>query len=110
MSRYDTMNANRSQTRLVRSRHRTTNPRRRRMTFSQKIAYAARFAIAFMACALLAAVRFLLEPELIMNKIAAVALIVLTIPLIVLENDATVTVIFLFLFSGPMFFSDKSWF
>lgn len=51
---------------------------------------------------------FLVDPELIWNKLAAIALIALTIPLIVLENDATATV-FISMFAIPMFFSKQRW-
>ena len=45
----------------------------------------------------------------IMQKIAAVLLVALTIPVIVLDGDATATVFMLFL-AVPMFFSKKEWF
>ena len=45
----------------------------------------------------------------IMQKIVAVLLVALTIPVIVLDRDATATVFMLFL-SVPMFFSKKEWF
>ena len=45
----------------------------------------------------------------IMQKISAVLLVVLTIPGVILEGDATATVFMLFL-SVPMFFSKKEWF
>lgn len=45
----------------------------------------------------------------IMQKIIAVLLVVLTVPVIVLDCDATATVFMLFL-AVPMFFSKKKWF
>ncbi len=45
----------------------------------------------------------------IMQKIAAVLLVALTIPVIVLDGDATATV-FALLLAVPMFFSKKEWF
>ena len=45
----------------------------------------------------------------IMQKISAVLLVVLTIPGVILDGDATATVFALFL-AVPMFFSKKEWF
>lgn len=45
----------------------------------------------------------------IMQKIFAVLLVVLTIPCVILELDATATVFALFL-AVPMFFGKKEWF
>jgi hypothetical protein len=45
----------------------------------------------------------------IKQKIAAVIMIVLTLPVVFLERDITST-IFMSLFSIPMFFSKKGWF
>lgn len=45
----------------------------------------------------------------IMQKIVAVLLVALTIPIIVLDGDATATV-FMLIFAVPMFFSRDSWF
>ena len=45
----------------------------------------------------------------IMQKIVAVLLVALTIPVIVLDGDATATVFMLFL-AVPMFFGKKEWF
>lgn len=45
----------------------------------------------------------------IMQKIAAVLLVILTIPCVIIEGDATATVFALFL-AVPMFFSKKEWF
>ena len=45
----------------------------------------------------------------IKQKIVAVLLVALTIPVIVLDGDATATVFMLFL-AFPMFFSKKEWF
>ena len=45
----------------------------------------------------------------IMQKIAAVLLVVLTIPVVIFEGDATATV-FALLLAVPMFFSKKEWF
>ena len=45
----------------------------------------------------------------IMQKIVAVLLVTLTIPVIVLDRDATSTV-FMMLLAVPMFFGKKEWF
>lgn len=45
----------------------------------------------------------------IKQKIAAVVMIVLTLPVVFLEHDITSTV-FMSFFSIPMFFSKKEWF
>ena len=45
----------------------------------------------------------------IMQKIVAVLLVALTIPVIVLDRDTTSTV-FMMLLAVPMFFSKKEWF
>lgn len=45
----------------------------------------------------------------IMQKIIAVLLVALTIPVIAFDSDATATVFMLFL-AVPMFFSNKKWF
>lgn len=45
----------------------------------------------------------------ITQKIVAFLLVALTIPVIVLDGDATATVFMLFL-AAPMFFSRESWF
>ena len=47
--------------------------------------------------------------KMIMQKISAVLLVVLTIPGVILDGDATATVFALFL-AVPMFFSKKEWF
>ena len=43
------------------------------------------------------------------NKLAAVGLILATVPCILLEGDATATV-FVAMFAVPMFFSRQQWF
>lgn len=45
----------------------------------------------------------------IKQKIVAVLLVALTIPVIVIDGDATATV-FMLLLAVPMFFSKKEWF
>lgn len=47
--------------------------------------------------------------KMIKQKIAAVVMIVLTLPVVFLERDITSTV-FMSFFSIPMFFSKKEWF
>lgn len=44
----------------------------------------------------------------IMQKIFAVLLVALTVPVVVLDGDATATIFMLFL-TVPMFFSKKNW-
>lgn len=44
----------------------------------------------------------------IVQKIIAVLMVVLTVPVILLDGDATVT-IFMLILSLPMFFSKKEW-
>lgn len=50
----------------------------------------------------------LTDPGLVANKISAVALIALTLPIMSMEHDATATVA-VALIAVPMFFSDKPW-
>lgn len=50
-----------------------------------------------------------MKRELLKNKVVAVVLILLTLPCIILENDATATVFIGMFFSVPMFFSRKPW-
>lgn len=75
--------------------------RTRRRTRKDQIGYV-------LAYALVKLFRFLFDPDLILNKLGAVALLLLTLPCIILENDATATV-FLAFFAVPMFFSKDPW-
>lgn len=48
------------------------------------------------------------DMDLVRNKLAAVALVALTIPCMALDGDATATV-FMAMIAVPMFFSRKPW-